>query len=220
MTTLLIVDATGTQRALSVTVNPQDTGYVSSQCLTDPRYGYKQNVSPFGAAFVTSDGIKPTFRYAGTFTPAAAPTDMLVIQGSPTMTGRIKSIVLGGQSTSGGLMLVSLVRRSLANTGGTSVTVAGGKHDTTDSNGTVVPVTYSANPSAVGPSAGTLGQRRLWLPPGSAAPLFVTWDFSTRQDKALILRGIGDFICINGNQSTVPLGATIDFEIEVEEDNS
>ena len=45
-------------------------------------------------------------------------------------------------------------------------------------------------------------------------------DFSTRQDKALILRGTSDIVYINFNGSAIPTGGVVDFEIETEEDNS
>jgi hypothetical protein len=60
----------------------------------------------------------------------------------------------------------------------------------------------------------------LWLPLSTGQPFPLVWDFSTRQDKALILRGTTDFIAINGNGATVPAGGAIDYEIEIEEDNS
>jgi hypothetical protein len=117
-------------------------------------------------------------------------------------------------------MLVSILRRSAANAGGTSAALNAGKHDTTDPSPTLALVTYSANPSSLGAGAGAIGQKRIFLPSASQNPTLMTWDFATRQDKALILRGTSDFICINGNGATVPAGGAIDFEIEIEEDNS
>jgi hypothetical protein len=46
------------------------------------------------------------------------------------------------------------------------------------------------------------------------------WDFATRQDKAVILRGTADFLCINLGGSAVPTGGSLDYEIEIEEDAS
>ena len=48
----------------------------------------------------------------------------------------------------------------------------------------------------------------------------VVWDFATRQDKAMILRGSTDYLMINLNGAAIPSGGVFDFEIETEEDNS
>jgi hypothetical protein len=46
------------------------------------------------------------------------------------------------------------------------------------------------------------------------------WEFATRQDKAIILRGTNDYLCINLGGATAVARGSIDFEIELEEDNS
>jgi hypothetical protein len=173
----------------------------------------------------TSEHGKPTFKYAGTFTPVAAPTDALMIQGSATKTLRIKKIVLGGVATSNGNMLASLIRRSAQfTTQGSAVftPVSPGKMDTTDATATgVVSTIGTANLTSVGASAGVLAQQRLFMPTtATGVPAPLVWEFATRQDKALILRGVADFIFLNLNGGAVPAGGVIDFEIEIEEDAS
>jgi hypothetical protein len=212
-------------------LGPQLNGFlpfgvgVETLALFDPvtgkMFGVRTNPGAPGVVAVSADGAKATYRYAGTFTPAATPTDMIVITGSASKTGRVKRIALGGIATTAGSMPVTLIRRSVINTGGTSAAVtSGGKHDVNDATATVIPAIYSANASGLGTSAGNLGQGRLWLPLSTGQPFPLVWDFSTRQDKALILRGTTDFIAINGNGATVPAGGAIDYEIEIEEDNS
>jgi|ERR1700729_1803153 len=192
--------------------------------LTDPVSGlmYMARMAPgsVGAVSVSSDGTKPTYRYAGTFTPAATPTDMIVIQGSATKTGRVKRIVFGGTAGTAGTMPITVIRRSTANTGGTKATISAALHDINDVSATVVPSIYSVNPTSVGTAANNLGQGRLFLPTSAVAPAPLTWSLSTNQDKAWILRGASDFIAINGGASAVPSGGVIDYEIELEEDAS
>jgi hypothetical protein len=173
----------------------------------------------------TSEHRKPTFRYAGTFTPVATPTDVLMIQGSATKTLRIKRIALGGVATANGNMPAQLIRRSTQfTTQGSAVftAITAGKHDTTDAAATgVVSTIGTANLTSVGTLVANVGQGRLFLPTtatGTPSPL--VWDFATRQDKPLILRGVLDFLFINLVGAAVPAGGVIDYEIEIEEDAS
>lgn len=171
----------------------------------------------------TSEHRKATFKYAGTFTPVAAPTDAIIIKGSPTSTLRIKQIKLGGLCTTAGVMPVTLIRRSTANSGGTAVlnAVSAGKLDTGDAApGGVVSTVGTGNFSSLGASANNIGQGRMFLNLVTAAPQQLTWEFATRQDKALILRGVLDFLCINFAGAAVPAGGVIDYDIEIEEDAS
>lgn len=173
----------------------------------------------------SSEHRKPTFRYAGNYTPVAAPTDSILIEGSATRTLRIKRIALGGLATTAGSMPVTLVRRTTQYTtvGSAVFNIVGspGRHDPNDANATgVVATVGTANITSLGTPAGNLGQGRLWLPLVTAQPFPLVFDFATRQDKALILRGIVDFLYINFGGAAVPSGGSIDYEIEIEEDQT
>jgi len=183
-------------------------------------YGLRNAPGHQGAVLVSSDGAKATYRYAGTLTPTATPTDIITIAGSATKTGRIKSIVLGGIATTAGNMPVTLIRRSAANTGGTKASATGAAHDVNDPAATVIPLVFTANASGLGAAVANMGQGRVWLPLSTGTPAPLRWDFSTRQDKALIVRGATDIIAINLNGAAVPSGGVIDWEIEIEEDAS
>ena len=178
-----------------------------------------------GAQLVSSDGTKATYRYSVTdITPVATPTDVVVIKGSATMTVRIKRIVMAGFATTAGQLLVELIRRSVANTGGspTVTAVTPGKHDINDPAATaVVDYITAGNCGTLGASAGQMGVGRMFLNVAATGPTTpAVWDFATRQDKAIILRGVTDFLCINCGGATLPSGAALDFECETEEDNS
>lgn len=180
------------------------------------------------ALYVSSDGTKATYRYCLlAFAMVAAPTDAVVIQGSGTKTLRVKRVKVTGQATAQGSMPVQLIRRSAANSGGgaalTGITAA--KHDTNDAAATAtVSSVGTANFASLGASAGIIGVDRLGmsaLATGTAGlGEAVIWDFATRQDKAVIIRGTSDFLCINFNGAAIPAGGVVDFEIEIEEDAS
>lgn len=169
-----------------------------------------------------------TYRYCQiAFAMVATPTDALVIQGSATKTVRVKRIKITGQATAQGSMPVQLIRRSTAGTLGSAVltAVTAGKHDTSDIAGTAVVSTVgTANYTTVGTTAGTVEVGRLGmsaLATGTAGDgQAVVWDYSTRMDKAMVLRGATDFLCVNFNGAAIPSGGVVDFTVELEEDNS
>jgi hypothetical protein len=173
----------------------------------------------------TSEHRKASYRYVGTLTPVAAPTDAIMIKGSGSKTARIKLISLGGIATTAGSMPVTLIRRSTQfTTQGTAVftTVTPGEFDPpNDPAATCVVATIgTANLTSVGAPNGSYGQRRLWLPLVTQQPFPLIWEFATRQDKPLILRGVSDFLFVNFGAAAVPSGGAIDFEIQIEEDAS
>lgn len=171
----------------------------------------------------TSEHRKPTFRYAGNFTPVATPTDAILIQGSATTTLRIKRLSFGGVATTAGNMPVTLIRRSTGPTLGSAVlnAVTAGKHDPIDASATgVVSTVGTANIGTPGTAAGNMGQGRVYLPLATQAPRPLYWDQATRQDKPFILRGANNYIAVNLGGAAVPSGGSIDFEIEIEEDAS
>jgi hypothetical protein len=173
----------------------------------------------------TSEHRKPTYSYAGNFTPVAAPTDVIMIKGSATKTARIKKITLGGLATTAGSMAVSLIRRSTQfTTQGTAVfnALTPGEYDPPNDPAAscVVATIGTANLTSVGAPNGNYGQRRLWLPLVTQQPFPLIWEFATRQDKPIILRGITDFLFINFNGGPLPAAGTVDYEIQIEEDAS
>lgn len=181
-----------------------------------------------GVVAVSSDQSKATYRYAQLgVTPVALPTDFLMIRGSSTKTLRIKMIKLSGVATANGNLPVQLIRRSSGFTvqgSATYTAVTAGKQDTSDAAATAnVQIITTANFTTLGTAVGgpiTADRLQLLQTGVGIGGPSLTWDFSTRQDKALIIRGSTDFIFINLNGSAVPAGGVIDFEIEIEEDNS
>ena len=199
--------------------------------LTDPvtNLHYQQRMAPGapGAVLASSDGAKATYRYAVQgFSPVATPTAMLIIQGSATKTIRIKRIKVSGVATAAGNMPIQLARWSTAGTQGSAALTAltAGKHDVNDAAATAVVSTVgTANYTTQGTgSAVPIAADRVQLAAAGSGIGFspLTFDFATRQDKALILRGTSDYIVISGNGGAVPTGGLLDFEIEQEEDNS
>ena len=178
-----------------------------------------------GIAAVNAEGIKPTFRYSVTgITPVATPTDFLVIQGSATMTGRVKRIRISGIAAAAGTIIVQLLRRSTAGTIGsaTLTAIAAMAHDTTDAAATLtVSYVQTANYTTPGTLVAQGGVRRLYLTTAALGTTNVAeWVFSQSQDKPVILRGTSDYLWINLAGSTLPTTTVLDCEIQTEEDFS
>ncbi len=185
----------------------------------------RQAPGTVGVAAINSEGIKPTFRYAITgITPVATPTDFVVIQGSATMTGRIKTVRVDGHATAAGKIPVQLIRRSTAGTLGSAVlnAITPMKHGPNDA-GPTLTVSYvsGANYTTLGTLVAQGGSRRLFLNTDAAgANLPVLWEFAQQQDKPILVQGTSDFLCINFAAAALPTGCTIDIELELEEDTS
>ena len=176
-------------------------------------------VAPNKSLQVTTEGTAATYGVAGVaITPAATPTDVVTIIGSATKTVRIKQVTVSGVASTAGSMDVSLVKRTAANTAGTASTPSIALFDSADGVATAVVKQYSANPSALGAGI-AIANKTLNLGLAGAAGA-VVFDFATRNDKALILRGVAQCLAINLNGQAVPTGGAISYTIEFEEDAS
>jgi hypothetical protein len=223
--------ATGTTNA-PIQVNAAtmgDTGR-NNAAVSDGAFPWRiQTVYPSAASYsaqVNTEGQRATYRYAITgFTPVATPTAFVVLQGSATKVVRIKRIYLSGTTSAatGGNQPLVGTRRSTAGTLGSAVLTAvpGTKHDINDVAATgVVSTVGTANYTTMGTTAGQLLANRIGLATATTgtADSPAVYDFATRNDKPLILRGVSDFITLEGGAAALPAGAVFDIEIETEED--
>src|SRR5262249_30008918 len=155
---------------------------------------------------------------ASTFTPAAG--DIAVLPGSATKTIIVWRIEVT-LSTSGtaGIDTVQLVKRSTADSAGTSTAMVAVPHDSNFAAATAAPLLYTAAPT-VGTAVGTM--RCTQFNDASAAlPGANTWiwDFGTRGGSSPIrLRGTAQQICVNLPAVIATQTAAVSFEWS--EDNS
>jgi hypothetical protein len=202
-----------------------------NQFIVDPATGYAVNVAPGStltqtALLVSSDGAKATYEYGvARFAQVATPTAFVVIKGSATKTVRIKKIRVAGVATAQGNMQIQFQRWSDAGTIGSAALTAltAVKHDTGSAAATCsVSTVGTANWTTAG-TGSTIPFLCDTIFFGVVATGVVTpneFNFATRQDQALILRGTSDWIILSGNGSAIPSGGVIDISIELEEDNS
>lgn len=180
---------------------------------------YDVNVDPNHSLQVTTEGTAGTYAVSAVaVTPAATPTDVVTVYGSATKTVRVKSVTVSGVATTAGSMDVSLVKRTAANTTGTSSVPVAAKFDSEDATPTAALKQYSANAGTLGAGV-PIATKVLNLGVAGAGGT-VVFDFATRNDKALILRGVAQGLAINLNGQAVPNGGKITYAVEWEEDNS
>jgi hypothetical protein len=168
---------------------------------------------------VTTEGIAGTYAISAVaVTPAATATDVVTVYGSATKTVRVKNVTVSGLATTAGSMDVSLVKRTAVNTEGTSTVPTVAKFDSTDAAVTATVAQYSANATALGAGV-MLATKKLNMGVAGAGGT-VGFDFATRNDKALVLRGVAQGLAINLNGQAVAEGGSITYAVEWEEDNS
>jgi hypothetical protein len=145
-------------------------------------------------------------------TPAATATDLMTLAGATGSIVRVSRVQVSGIATSAGELDVVLIKRTAANTGGTSTAPAIAQFDTNDGAPAGVVALYSANPAGLGAGkALRAGKLALPLAGVSAAPL--VWDFGTRNGREVYVRA-GELLAVNLNGATIPAGASVDIELE------
>ena len=174
--------------------------------LTSAGFAYSQQ------ATITS------FRYAvgpvSTF--AAGPTDWIVLTGAAGKVVKLTNITCSGTANSSASLDLILVKRSTADSGGTSATVTPVNLGATTLTAASSLAVYTVNPT-LGTAVANIDAQKLNVgPPGSAG--FMSLDFGTRpQAVAPVLRGTSQQLALNLNGGTVPVGLSLDCRLEITE---
>lgn len=166
----------------------------------------------------TSLQSKQTFGISSTFTPAATPTDLVIIEGSATKTVRLLSVVIGTQTTAAGSEEFRLIKRSTADTTGTFVSAGTAvPFDSANVAATVNRVGhFTANPGALGTSLGNINILRQASPvllPATLAGIrevpeveMVPPMGASLLDQPITLRGVAETLAVNFNGAALVAG--------------
>lgn len=167
-----------------------------------------------------NDPQRPTYRITIlSATPAAAPTDVVLLQGAAGVVTRIREIILSGTATAASNIAPTLVRRSTANTGGTSTAQTVAKRDLSDGAAGTTCLLYTANPTGLGTVVNTVEGGRLNLAPAANGSIDrIIWQYSWMNEKGLTLRGASDFIALNFGGAAWPAGGLLDVSISLTEE--
>lgn len=152
------------------------------------------------------------------FTPAATATDVFILNGSATKTVKVTRIILSGNRTADANEInYNIVKRSTANTGGTSATATNVPLDSNSAAATAVGKSYTANPAALGTAVGTVDNRAVTMPQSNTPlqPAYVClWEFGSLFESPIVLRGTAEGVAINLEGAALAAGAT-DFQVTV-----
>jgi hypothetical protein len=143
---------------------------------------------------------------ASNLAAAAAATDIFTIYGSASKTIVVEKLIIDGVvGTAAVSAFFQVIKRSAANTGGTSTAPAKVPYDSTQAAATATVLSYTANPTALGTAVGNVRSDRVFLPLTSTAVdaqgrIFL---FGDEDMKGVVLRGTGEGLCVNLNGATL-----------------
>lgn len=176
--------------------------------------------TPALAQFQPTPGAKafrPTYQasIAGLVTAASA-TDFFTIQGSATKLVTVTSLECYGTATTAATADILLIKRSAANTTGTSTSPAGVPLDSNSAAATAVVKAYTANPGALGTAVGTIGSAKLGLPLPATGAAIQRLQFLLGEGpfvQPVVLRGVAQTLALNGNAATLGTGAQVNCSV-------
>jgi hypothetical protein len=143
---------------------------------------------------------------------AAAATDVFCVSGSASKTIIIKHIAFAGTATSSTVSDMLFLKRSTANTGGTSTSPAITPHDSTNAAGTATILAYTVNPTT-GTLVGNFEAIKFTLPTTTIQINERATTYGIEEDQGIILNNATESACLNFNGQTVA-GASINVSVE------
>ena len=189
--------------------NPVKTGGVYNSTLPSPASGSRVDTQMDlnGRQLVATsplDGYKASYSAAITGLAAAAtPTDVFTLTGSATKIIRVTRMGISGTQTTSAVRDVQVIKRSTANTGGTSSAITAIKHDSNDAATTGTVLAYTANPT-LGTTVGVIRTIKMDVEAtnlvGASDHFELT--FGNGPSKGLVLRGTSEVLAINLNAVT------------------
>lgn len=175
--------------------------------ILDPATGLRAAIAT--VVQVNTEGQKAT--YAANIialASVASATDIFTITGSATKTVKILRFGVSGIATAAASFVAQLIKRSTANTSGTSSAPAAVPHDSTSGAATATVLAYTGNPT-LGSTVGAVRSAYIGLTgtSGVTGGAIQEWLFSTANDQAVTLRGVAQVLALNLNGVTVTGGA-------------
>jgi hypothetical protein len=181
-----------------------------------------------GAQMSNGEGRKPTYSAAtAAFAPnvgAGGTTDVAGIAGSATKQVRVLRFAVSGRATAANQIDVALVKRSSADTAGssTAATLAAVPHDATDAAATAAVTTYTG--SNVNPTLGTsvgvvrAQQSNVSAAGSGGAATPVEFDFGSVNDKSIVLNSASEGLYLNFGGAVLPAGLVLNIFVEWSEE--
>lgn len=149
---------------------------------------------------VPNDGVKTTYSTGIMgIAPALTPTDIFTITGSASKTIRVLTLAISGIKTTAAQTDILAVKRSTANSGGTSAAATAVPHDSNNAAATATVLSYTANPT-LGTLVGNLRSRKVFIPSSATATEggVLVYEFG-QLGQAVVLRGTDQVVAVNLN---------------------
>ena len=158
------------------------------------------------------DGYKASYSAATVeLAVATAATDIFTITGSSTKTVRVTLIEVSQAQTSASDVDFLVIKRSAADTSGTSTSVIAVPHDSNNAAATATVRSYTANPT-LGAGVGIVASHRYRsgqaIPSSGTLPAIPSADenailfAAARPAQAIVLRGTSEVLAVNMNSGT------------------
>jgi hypothetical protein len=159
---------------------------------------------------------RPTFSASavGLAVPQTGAGDAVCIYGAAGKIVRVKRIAISGTDSTAQTANVTLVKRSAANTGGTSTTPTVGALDSANAASSAVVRAYTAVPTP-GAAVATVRAQSLPLPASASASQYppVIWNFGETNSQDLILRGASEGACVNFPAAFTTAGPNLNVDV-------
>jgi len=170
--------------------------------------------SPASAIVTASPLRRATYSASITgLTPAASATDFFSLTGSASVTVRVNRVTCSGISTAAATKSIEAVKRTTANTGGTSSAPTSAKHDVNDPTASATILAYTANPTTGTSSAPTIVKHDVNDPTASATILAYTANPTTGTSAGAIRTG---FLSTNTAATSAFASAPLDWTFNSE----
>lgn len=151
-----------------------------------------------GSVYVNTSGRKATYSAGvSNLAVAALTTDFFTITGSATTIVKVTKITFQSESTANAVPELILLKRSTANSGGTSTTATAVPNDSADAAATAVVRSYTANPT-LGTLVGFVRAVKFFSSGASSQPAEpVIFEFGNNHSKPIVLRGTGEVLSLS-----------------------
>lgn len=186
----------GLQRPQPVVLTDEDGDTLSE---SNPAVSRLQNANgPSYSVFGTA--------YAG----YATPTDMMVLKGSASKIVRVQAFQMWLTQTTGAVQTVNFIKRSAANSGGTSSQPTINKTDSADPAATAVLDLYSVIPASLGAGVTLVNQIAAVSATGQTPANFNIGVFLAASavsfGRPITLRGVAESLAFNWGGAVLPAG--------------
>lgn len=150
--------------------------------------------------------IRPaSYSASATVTTAASATDIAVLPGNASNTVLVTKVKVSCTQTTAGIILLQIIKRSTADSGGTSAGMTEVPDDSNYAAASSAALTYTANPT-INATVGNVDTYKLGcLAAGTAAANDIY--ILNRTQKPIVLRGTAEQLAINLNGVTVTGGS-------------